>query len=75
MPQFGTDNVNVKDGRTLTEVLEGLGTGTPVDLKDYAKASDVKAVKDTIEQLIVDLKAGIYNTVSDVKVEETKTSK
>jgi hypothetical protein len=61
MPQLGTDNINLKDGRTLTEVLEGLGTGennTPVDLKDFAKASDVKAVKDMVEQLIVDLKAG-----------------
>ena len=77
MPQFGTDNVNLKDGRTLTEVLEGLGTGgnnTPVDLKDYAKASDIKEVKDMIEQLIVDLKAGKY-VVSETKVEEIKETK
>jgi hypothetical protein len=81
MSQIGTDNVNLKDGRTLTEVLEGLGTGgnsTPVDLKDYAKATDVKEVKDMIEQLIVDLKAGKYAINGEVKVEEikeTKTSK
>jgi hypothetical protein len=74
MSQFSTDNVNLKDGRTLTEALEGLGTGgNAVDLKDYAKASDVKEVKDMIEQLISDLKAGKYNTISEVaKVEEVK---
>lgn len=75
MPQLGTDNINLKDGRTLTEVLEGLGTGgnsTPIDLKDYAKASDVKVVKEMIEQLIKDLKDGKYVVGSDVKEDTTK---
>ena len=73
--QLGTDNINLKDGRTLTEVLEGLGTGgNSADLKDYAKASDIKVVKDMIEQLIKDLQAGKYTTVSETKeVVESKT--
>lgn len=108
MPQLGTDNINLKDGRTLTEVLEGLGTGgnsTPVDLKDYAKAEyvdskiqEIKAsipvvdltVYDTtkdvdnkianvvasLNQVITDLKAGVYNSVaSTVVTEEVKASK
>lgn len=75
--QLGTDNINLKDGRILTEVLEGLGTGgKSVDLKDYAKASDVKALKDMVEQLIADLKDGKYvvgsESTTEVKEDTTK---
>jgi hypothetical protein len=71
--QLGTDNINLKDGRTLTEVLEGLGTGgSSVDLKDYAKAKEVKALKDMIEQLIKDLEDGKYVNTIDVKEDTAK---
>ena len=70
--QLGTDNINLKDGRTLTEVLEGLGNGGSVDLKEYAKAEEIKALKDSIEQLIKDLKDGKYVVSSVVKEDVTK---
>jgi len=72
--QLGTDNINLKDGRTLTDILEGLETGGgSADLKDYAKASDIKALKDMVEQLIKDLKDGKYVVGSEAK--EDKTTK
>jgi hypothetical protein len=83
MPMFGVNNIHMPDGRLLGEVLDeiknGLGVGgSPVDLKDYAKTSDIKEVKDMIEQLVSDLKAGKYNIsseVSKVDVKEDKTEK
>jgi uncharacterized protein (DUF2141 family) len=84
MPMFGLDSIHDKSGKLLSEILEeiksGVGGGNSPDLKDYAKVSDVKAVKDMIEGLITDLKAGKYNVASEVKnkeevKEDTKTEK
>jgi hypothetical protein len=84
MPMFGVNNIHMPDGRLLGEVLEeiknglGGGKGESVDLKDYAKVSDVKEVKTMVEQLIADLKAGKYNISSEISkadVKEDKASK
>jgi hypothetical protein len=76
MPMFGLDNIHDKEGKPLSKILEeirnGLSGGKGADLKDYAKASDVKEVKDMVEGLISDLKAGKYN-LTGVPSEDKKT--
>jgi uncharacterized protein (DUF2141 family) len=76
MPMFGVNNIHMPDGRLLGEVLEeiknGVTGGKSVDLKDYAKASEVKEVKDLVEQLIADLKAGKYSVGNVEEIKEDK---
>jgi hypothetical protein len=74
MPMFGVNNIHMPDGRLLGEVLEeiknGVTGGKGTDLTEYAKASEVKEVKDLVEQLIIDLKSGVYsvgNVIAEVK--------
>lgn len=79
MPMFGVNNIHMPDGKLLGEVLEEIKTGFTggkgADLTEYAKASEVKEVKDLLEGLIADLKAGKYNLTNvpseDKKVKET----
>jgi hypothetical protein len=75
MPMFGVNNIHMPDGRLLGEVLEeiknGFTGGSSLDLKEYAKSSEVKEVKDLVEGLIADLKAGKYN-LTDVSTDDKK---
>lgn len=80
MPMFGVNNIHMPDGRLLGEVLEEIKTGVTggkgADLTEYAKASEVKEVKDLVEGLIADLKAGKYSAVSTTtEVKEDKKAK
>jgi uncharacterized protein (DUF2141 family) len=80
MPMLGINNIHDKDGKPLSTILEeikkGVTGGSAVDLKDYAKASEVKEVKDMIKQLITDLKAGKYSVCSETtEVKEDKKNK
>jgi hypothetical protein len=80
MPMFGVNNIHMPDGKLLGEVLEeiknGFTSGKGADLTEYAKASEVKEVKDLIEGLIADLKDGKYSVGNiPTEVKEDKKAK
>jgi cephalosporin hydroxylase len=67
--------IQLSDGTSVEEAILALqsakGGSTKVDLSGLAKASDVEAVVANLNQLIADLKAGVYASVVDTVVKAT----